>query len=386
MTNRQSPIANRQSIIDDLKINRCLSPLFSSIRLVINLDDRITAIAEAARAFPWLGDVRVEKIRAWVDLELGKLLERPEPYGNQIRQAIRMTPILHVVSGNTPHAALQSLIRGLVVGSENFIKIPTAGLPELEEFAERLPLELRPRTSRSISPEWMRLAEVIIVFGSDETIRHFAAQIQPHQRFIPHGNKISFGLVLNEFDDALVERAAQDVFLFDQLGCLSPQSYFVAHRSKEFAHRVARALDRLTASSPPTPLRGPEIAAKLRVNREEWKYRAATEQNAAVWESPNSLEWTVIHSISPASTPLYRTLFVHPITEDLFDSLASIRPYLSTVGLDRMEPAGVTLALRLGAQRVCPIGAMQNPPLTWHQDGSPSLSSLVRYVDIEQQP
>jgi len=26
---------------------------------------------------------------------------------------------------------------------------------------------------------------------------------------------------------------------------------------------------------------------------------------------------------------------------------------------------------------------MQNPPITWHHDGWPTLASLVRYVDIE---
>ena len=37
----------------------------------------------------------------------------------------------------------------------------------------------------------------------------------------------------------------------------------------------------------------------------------------------------------------------------------------------------------LGASRYCPLGAMQQPPLTWHQDGAPPLGALVRWIDLE---
>jgi hypothetical protein len=349
----------------------------------MNLSDRIIAIVEAAKIFPWLGNVCSEKVREWIDLELGGSLENPQSYGSHIRQAIPLTPILHIVSSNTPHAALQSLIRGILIGSENRIKTPMSGLPDLEEFIARLPAELRPELNHALSPGWLKQAEAIVVFGSDDTIRHIATQIEPYQRFIPHGNKISFGLVLNDYDEKLISRAAQDVFLFDQLGCLSPQCFFIANDSSAFAARLAQALDQLTQGSLTKNTRSPEIAARLRSHREEWKYRAATESNVNVWESPISLEWTVIHSPSPSPTPLYCTIFVHPMRDDTVNSLVSIRAYISTIGLDRLDPEAVALAIRLGAQRVCPIGSMQQPPLTWHHDGWPSLASLVRYVDIE---
>jgi acyl-CoA reductase LuxC len=349
----------------------------------MNLSERIIAVAEAANHFSWLGEVGTDRIREWIELELGSEFESPRPYGRFIRQTIPLTPILHIVSGNTPHAAVQSLIRGILIGSKNRVKTPMSGLPELETFIARLPAELRPETNRILSPGWLEQAEAIVVFGSDDTIRHFARQIEPHQRFVPHGTKISFGLVLEDYDEKLISHAAKDVFLFDQLGCLSPQSFFVANDSSAFAARLAQALDQLTQEVVTKNTRSPEIAARLRAHREEWKYRAATEPNVKVWESPLSLEWTVIHSPSPSPTPLYCTIFVHPMTGSTVDSLASFRPYISTIGLDRLESAAIALAIRLGAQRICPIGAMQNPPLTWHHDGWPSLASLVRYVDIE---
>ena len=39
---------------------------------------------------------------------------------------------------------------------------------------------------------------------------------------------------------------------------------------------------------------------------------------------------------------------------------------------------------RWGVTRVCPLGQMQNPPLTWRHDGRPSLEDLVTWIDWEQ--
>ena len=44
------------------------------------------------------------------------------------------------------------------------------------------------------------------------------------------------------------------------------------------------------------------------------------------------------------------------------------------------------LALQLarwGVTRVCPLGQMQNPPLTWRHDGRPALGDLVTWTDWE---
>jgi len=44
------------------------------------------------------------------------------------------------------------------------------------------------------------------------------------------------------------------------------------------------------------------------------------------------------------------------------------------------------LALRFarwGATRICPLGQMQNPPLTWRHDGRPALGDLITWTDFE---
>jgi hypothetical protein len=33
--------------------------------------------------------------------------------------------------------------------------------------------------------------------------------------------------------------------------------------------------------------------------------------------------------------------------------------------------------------RVCPLGRMQEPPLTWRHDGRPALADLITWTDLE---
>jgi hypothetical protein len=351
------------------------------------LADRIEAVVSAAANYSWLGDLTAENISRWIELELGHYLDEsnPQEYGHHHCMAQALSPILHVVSGNTPHAALQSLIRGIVVGARNWIKLPQGGLPEVHEFSLRLPPVLRPELAEHLNQSWVQDAEAIVVFGNDETVRQFSARVLPTQRLLAHGHKISFGLIRTPFDWNTVNGAALDVFAFDQLGCLSPQLYFVAGDSARFASLVATRLEELCRTTPVTTVRGYEVAAALRSCREEWKFRAATEPGVLVWESPGTLEWVVIHDPAPrlVTNPLYRTIFIKPMPSDLGSVLAPIRRHLSTVGLHPVDLDSVELATRLGAQRVCQIGQMQNPPITWHHDGWPTLTSLVRYVDVE---
>ena len=74
--------------------------------------------------------------------------------------------------------------------------------------------------------------------------------------------------------------------------------------------------------------------------------------------------------------------------ERTFDFPAEpVRGQVSTVGLaasgEKAELVATEWA-RWGATRICAIGQMQNPPLTWRHDGRPSLGDLVTWTDWEQ--
>jgi hypothetical protein len=64
-----------------------------------------------------------------------------------------------------------------------------------------------------------------------------------------------------------------------------------------------------------------------------------------------------------------------------------IRGKVSTIGIAAPEEKTNDVATQLahwGATRVCRLGRMQNPPLTWRHDGRPALGDLVTWTDFEQ--
>ena len=59
---------------------------------------------------------------------------------------------------------------------------------------------------------------------------------------------------------------------------------------------------------------------------------------------------------------------------------------VSTVGLAVPGEQAADIARQLarwGVLRICPLGQMQNPPLTWRHDGRPALGELVTWADYE---
>ena len=351
----------------------------------MNFQERVQAIAESAKSFPWLGEIAPRLLENWVARELGPEFTTSSwvQCGDRLRRLLPCSPILHIVSGETPPAALQSLIRGILVGAENWIKLPSTDLVEVHAFVDSLPKQLQPKLSKQLLPDWLERAAAVIVFGSDATIQEFASRVQPWQRFIPHGHKISFAMILGGWEKTEVAGAIRDGCAFNQLGCLSPQFFLVKDQAFGFAEQLALQLDQFKSSSPMSL----ETAAAIRAFREDWRFRTANNPAAQLWESAqHSLDWTVL--FDPAETiphhPLHRTFVIKPFTASSEASIALLRKHISTIGIHPLTSDSIDLAVRFGAQRICPIGQMQEPALDWHHDGFPSLGTLVRVIDVEK--
>ena len=354
-----------------------------------NTQARCVALAAAANRFPFLGEVSADSLRALIAAELGhaEALDRFIPHGAHHSRAVAPATILHILSGNTPAAALQALLRGLLLGSRNLCKLPSSGLPEVAQFLVALPPELRAlvEVSGQLPGDWLARADAIIVFGNDETIAHFRALAQPWQTFIAHGHKLSFGIVFDDPAFASAAAAACDASVFDQQGCLSPHVIYVRESgtftAKAYAERVAAEMAVFEKHSPRGPLTLSE-ANSIRTLRDETTFRVANGEPLALFASADSA-WTVIADSTPGfpSSPLNRVLFIKPLPADLADTLAPVRAHLSTCGICPSTHEHAEFAASLGVTRICPLGKMQQPPLTWHHDGVPVLAPLVRWID-----
>jgi len=134
-----------------------------------------------------------------------------------------------------------------------------------------------------------------------------------------------------------------------------------------------------------------EHAAAIASRRGIYEVRAAhAPETTQHWCSKNSTAWTVVYETDARFqlSCLNRFIYVKP-ARDLTETLQyaeTVRGQVSTVGLGVPEHKLEELATQLahwGATRVCPLGRMQNPPLTWRHDGRPALGDLVTWTDLE---
>ncbi len=372
--------------------------------LRLDTAQRAAAIAEAAKHFPALGPINAETLLDLVATELGNrgALDGFHDYGgaSQVKDSARLLRtraiapgcVLHILAGNTPIAALQSLIRGLLLGSENLLKLPSSGLPEIDDFVARLPSELSRLVTLSaeLKDDWLRRAKAIIVFGDDDTVHHFRRQTRVDQMFVAHGHAISFGVIFSDRDGTAAERAARDIGLYDQQGCLSPHCLYIDNHAidaKEFAADLATAMANYEKIDPRSDISAGESAA-ITALRASYSFRAANDERVAIWQSPAGSEWTVIFETETqfAVSPLNRVVFVKPLPDggiaDLNDELRTVRPYLSSIAVHPLTAALAESLIDLGASRICALGEAQHPHPLWHQDGQAQLSPLVKWQDI----
>lgn len=379
--------------------------------------DRIPLLAEICThplCIELLGSITAKDLSSWLRVELGRadaldsyasIHHSDEDTPSQLKtRACAPSHILHIVSGNTPHAAFQSLIRALLLGSRSVIKLPSSGLAELTEWISTFPSELNgmiETTSQLTEQHWLR-ANAVIAIGSDDTIAAIYEHLRPDQIFIPHGHKLSIGIIESDFKQAAL-LAARDTSLYNQRGCLSPHAFYLPpSEAKAFAELLAEEMQHYATEHPPEPLNLSEAGA-IRNLRETTRFKAAniTATNQ-LWESPSNLDWTVIYDSSSelALSCTNCCIYVRPIPDGLLassngteaaqqaqetqDALGPEAHFLSTVSLhpyDHDRAAAISDLLPT-AHRICPLGQAQKPSLFWHHDGFAPLLSLVKWKDI----
>jgi hypothetical protein len=328
------------------------------------------------------------------------------------RVAVAVGPefLVHVAAGNIPNPALTSMVLGLLTRSAQFVKCAsgTSLLPRL--FAHSI-YESDAKLGACLEvAEWrggnatletalFEHADCVTATGSDETLAAIRAKLPTRTRFLGYGHRVSFGYVSSEVlfglsSQRIIADAAIDVIAWNQLGCLSPHVFYVqpgGDISPEiFAGLLADELERRESSEPRGEL-PTETAATIASRRAVYEVRAAHSPETRQWRSTNSTAWTVVYEADARfqASCLNRFIYVKPV-RDLTEALQNadaVRGQISTVGLAASPREAQTLATQLsrwGVTRVCPLGQMQNPPLTWRHDGRPALGDLVRWTDWEQ--
>ena len=312
-----------------------------------------------------------------------------------VRDTCGVPCVGHVIAGNTPLLAWTSLLRALIMRSASLVKLPSGDAAEWGRLFLASLVAVSPVLASGIAlkqwrggdterdREFCENVDLVLAYGSDHTIAALHALCPSGTPLLGYGHRVSFGLVMQGADeDAAACGFATDVLIYDQGGCLSPQTIFVEggwQRACSFAARLTDALDAVVPEYP-LPHRDPRAAGRVREARQLARMEAGT----PLWEDP-ALRWTVIARLSSAFTlsPTHGVVNVQPLasSEDLPVALAPVRDHLQGCALatSTLAPPELGVGGRSSGllSYVCRPGRLQAPPLSWPQDGRPVLRSLL---------
>jgi hypothetical protein len=333
---------------------------------------------------------------ALVERELGGLGKQ------RLATGFPLTAVL--LGGGVPTPALPALAAPLALGSPVLARTSShdrvtarvfaAALAEEDaELAAALALVSFPSDDDAALAELLA-APCVAAFGSDETMATIAGKLGPAQRFVRHGHRLSVAVLGEEAlsGRGLADAAAAlalDVALWDQQGCLSPVAAY-ALGAERVPDEVLAGLEAGFAEAAARWPRGRTAAdatARFGVERDTAELRAAAGADVRVARGAG---YVLVAEPDAAfrGSPLHRFLRIHPAPdpERLLAALAPLGPRLAAVGVAGLGPHAGRLEpelAALGAARICPLGALQAPPLDWCHDQSGVLLPIARLTDVE---
>jgi hypothetical protein len=317
--------------------------------------------------------------------------------------------LVHITGGVLPNPAIMSIILGLLARSAQFVKCATGTAFVPRMFAHSL-YAMQPKLGACLEiAEWkggtthleealFAEAGCITATGSDEVLTEIRKRLPAKVRFLGYGHKLSVAFVTREsLDKNGAEKTAtaftEDVAAWNQLGCLSPHAVYIENgasvNSLTFAEVLAKQLEAREQNDPRGTVSSNQAAA-ISKRRMFYEVRASADSETKLWASSGSTSWTVVHETSPQlhASCLNRFAFVKPVdsVDQFLASIGAFHGQVSTVALAAPTARAQEITQRLsaaGVSRICRIGQMQNPPLSWRHDGRPALGDLVTWTDIE---
>lgn len=321
--------------------------------------------------------------------------------GDARTMAIPPRLCLQVLARTVPPAGWQSVALAWLLGSAVLVRPSTHLGALMEAFA----LSLARAAPALAAVTWVSCsatedaawrhalgarADAVVVHGSHEAVNAWREAARPDAVLVAHGHRVSAAFLAAEGLEepalsAHLRGLALDLCAWDQTGCLSPVTLYVAQGGPVTPEQVARrlaeeALPAVEAELPPGPWSQPVLAERtlfVRARLMEGQAYASRTAHVVALDRPGPLEGSCLH----------RVLLVRPVqsVDALVALLRASAPHLQALAVGGAGSTRVRLAEQLaasGLNRVCLPGHMQRPPLSWSHDGRGSLRPLVRWVDL----
>jgi hypothetical protein len=412
-------------VLKNMSITEIISSIDTAIEVL--LDRNSTYRKKAERLLPIVTGYDEEMIRLGLTSFLKKFRKHElqrfvvEDLGNPLllddfqprvkrgySKAVGPGLILHVWAGNVPALPLWSLISGLLVKSGNIGKVSSAEPLFAGWFAQVL-VEVAPQLKDCLAVVWwkggdearereiFRCSDVVVGYGSNQSLESISHRIPVTTRFLPFGHKVSFGVISDSALDSrkaltTAHHAAFDMIQFDQQGCYSPHIFYVQSGGNvspaEFAQYLAQELESYQKRFPRRALSLEEMTAIIHWRNQEEVSSFSNPRKQVFGQTDH--HWTVVYEEGAPFSPTCSHRAVKVIAfDDIEDILPGIQPYrnfLQSVGIAAAPKELFRWAEMLGnvgVTRITALGKMTSPESGWHHDGRFNLLDFVQMVDIE---
>ncbi len=291
---------------------------------------------------------------------------------------------LHIQAGNIYHSSLFGIIYGLLSGQPQFVKSSSQEPLFFWLFAKSI-IDVCPKIRGMISITYwkggdldlenkmLRIFHRIVAYGSNQSIKSLQTRIDKQSLFYGFGHKISCIVVPQNITELLsyCPSIAQDIALYDQHGCMSPQFILYPRNSEVsvnvFADRLSECLDECQNLLPRGNISLDESLSIMH-QRDLITLKRIKDDSVYMKVSHNSSLWTVTVNpdANPHISPLnrYISIFLYSDVEELELKLNSFMGYYQVVGVPNitaLENDYKVLFNNLGVCRICETGLMQKP-------------------------
>lgn len=305
--------------------------------------------------------------------------------------------LVQVLAGNTPASMAHAMLLGMLAKAPQVIKSPSSQ-PNFPMLLRKSIAEVDPILGAAIAVgTWndkrehlyklVDRADVVVVYGSDETVQQLRLECSPKTRYVAYGHAVSLVVITREAaTEETMNHLAWDMLTYDQRGCLSPRAALVeaggALEPFEFAEIFAtKVLPSIASQMPCGPLY-PGEAEMLLQRRGVYAFRG---------RSFSGDGWTVTYDEHPAwpdeALPRFLPIKTFSDADDLRKIVAPVAQHLLAVGYAGPRSRQREFAELLGetsASRVCPVGHMQCPPVNWSISGRTPFRDLLSWCKLER--
>jgi hypothetical protein len=348
------------------------------------------------------GAFNESEIKRWVAAEVDQpqALDGGVEHNGKPMRLLGPKVMFHALGGNIPGLAIPQIAAAVLARSVCILResrrqpaLTRAFIATLAEYSEDLAALLVPAgwlpndtLMEKFAFDW---AERVEITGSDQTIRGIAERHR-HHRIVGHGSRLSLAVLpATTTPELWAQSLADEIVLYEGLGCLSPQLILVegpAVASERLAHLLGIELDRLKILWPREG-RGVRLESLRRQFISDAELAESFDPACGLLRGQDDC-WAI--RLDPQARlipgPGMRCITIVPVpnldmaAELLFDSELPLAG-VSIAAEPGAEPFTTIAAdaTEAGATWVCKVGNIQKPPLSWQQDGVRRLADLLTW-------